>query len=473
MDKFAEWIWNPFLSLYYLEMGVIFLVMTSAIACRKGWKNFISIWKDTSDSQTTSISHRKAFLSSLAATVGVGNLAGVATAIHLGGPGALFWMWVSAVFGMSFRLVSTYLTVKHQPKDTNALTFGTPMNYLEKFCKGSWSWVPSLMAVLILIKGNMAANIIQSNSVAQAIHSELGVPLFVVAIILSGAVSLVIVGGMKRIVEVSAAIAPWMVLAYLAAGGYILLSDPLHTLKSLGSVFYYAFSPYAAMGGVAGFTIMQAMQFGVSRGVFSHASGIGVAPFLQGANRDHPARGAYMAAFTPVVDTLLICTVTGLVILSQDQWHNLTGAYLTAHTFYLSIGGIGTYLVSFCLIVFAFTTIIGWAYYSEKCFLYLGGKNIHAYRWFFVAVTFSGPFLTVQFVWSMGDILIASLLLVHLLPLTYILCSQISVISKDLGFEFSFRKSVSVTDDSNEKIDPEPEMPWPGSVRSDRAAERQ
>jgi len=435
MEKLAEWIWNPFLSLYYLEIGLLFSVITMGIAFRKGLRNFIKGWKETQKNDGM-LSHRKAFLSSLAATVGVGNLAGVATAIHLGGPGALFWMWISAIVGMSLRLISTYLTIKHQPKNSNALTFGTPMNYLEKFCKGSWSWIPSLMAVLILVKGQLAANIIQSNSVAQAVHRELGVPLLVIAIILSGAVSMVIVGGMKRIVEVSAAVAPWMVLAYIGTGSIILLLSPLETLRSLGSVFHYAFSPYSALGGVAGYSIMQAMQFGVSRGVFSHASGIGVAPFLQGANRDIPAKGAFMAAFTPVVDTLLICTVTGLVILSQDQWHELTGAYLTAHTFYLSIGGFGTYLVSFCLIVFAFTTIIGWAYYSEKCFLYLGGKNTQLYRWIFVGVTFSGPFLTVPFVWSMGDVLIGFLLIVHLLPLIYIMTRQISVIGKDLGFEF-------------------------------------
>jgi AGCS family alanine or glycine:cation symporter len=424
--------WNPFLSLFYIEMGILFLVLTRAVAWRKGIRNFLSTWKRDANDEPGIISHRKAFLASLAATVGVGNLAGVGTAIHLGGPGALFWMGVSGALGMSFRMVSTYMSIKHQPPNPSDRVFATPMSYLNKHLTRPWLWLSTALAGLILIKGQIVANVIQSNSVNHAIQKDLHFSTVPVACFLAIAVGLVTIGGMKRIVSVSALFAPWMILAYVCAGGYILVSNPMGTLETIRSVMRYAFTPYAATGGITGYAVVQAMQFGVSRGVFSHASGIGVAPFLQGANRDHPTRAAFMAAFTPFVDTVIICTVTGLVVLQDNHWLEFTGGYLTTHAFYNSLGAGGYALVVGCLTVFAFTTIIGWAYCSEKCFLYLGGKNLRIYRWVFIAITFSGPFLPVPFVWSMADILIGLMLVVHLLPLTYILVRQIRATTRDL-----------------------------------------
>jgi len=449
MGTVAEWMWNPFLTLLYLELGVLFIVLTGAMAYREGRKAFMNIWRSSSKTSNTSntpgdsqnsLSHKKAFMASLAATVGVGNLAGVGTAIHLGGPGALFWMWVSAIMGMSFRMVSTYMAIKHRPDDVTAPSFGTPMAYLEKKLPGKWKIMGPIMAGLILLKGQVVANIIQANSVGQALQNELGIAPLYVGFTLASLVGLVIIGGMRRIVDVSSAIAPWMVTAYVLTGSAILLTNPLTTLSSLGSVFFYAFHPYSIAGGIIGFTITQALQFGVSRGVFSHASGIGVAPFLQGANKGHPSVGAYMAAFTPFVDTIIICSITGLVILSSGEWQQYTGAHLTARAFYNALGPTGYQIVSLCLIIFAFTTIIGWAFCSEKCFLYLGFKNIKIYRYLFVMVTFSGPFLSVAFVWSLADIIIGLLLLANLLPLTYILLRNLRETRIDLAAKSKMKK---------------------------------
>ncbi|MBF0590355.1 MAG: sodium:alanine symporter family protein [Magnetococcales bacterium] len=424
MDWLAAWIWNPFLSLIYLEIGFLLLVMTRAVSWRRSISMMKSLWweKPSTDAprDDRTISHRKAFIAALAASIGVGNLAGVGTAIHLGGPGALFWIWMSALFGASFRMCSTYLAIRHQPKDPSSPLFATPMAYMVKFISPRWPRVAPLLAGLILFQGLVSANLIQANSVSHAVTNELGFSALAVAMLLFGAVAIVVVGGIRSIVEFSVAFAPWMIIIYVIASLTILFLDLHATFDALVMVFRYAWSPYSFAGGVAGFTVMQAIQFGVSRGVFSHFSGMGVAPFLQSANTDHPAKGAYMAALAPLVDGLLVCTMTGLVILSKGHWPDLTGAYLTVISFQDGLGGVGRVVVMLSLGLFAYTTIISWAHFSERCYVYLGGKNTRAYRWFFAGITFCGPFFPVAFIWSMADVVIGLMLIVHLVPLTYI-----------------------------------------------------
>ncbi len=439
MSILAEWLWNPFLSFLYLEVGVVFLLLTGAVAFRKSFRVFGSIFGTDGPSRDQGhhrqVTHTKAFFAAIAVTVGVGNLAGVGTAIHLGGPGALFWMWMSAIAGMSFRMCSTYLAIKHGPKDPDSPVFATPMAYLDKYMKGSWAWIPAGVAGLIMVKGFISANLIQSNSVAHALHGLFGLPPVVSGAALALLVGAVVIGGLKRIVHYSSAIAPWMVLIYAAAGLLILALHPLKTLAALEMVFLCAFSPASFAGGVAGYTVLQAVQFGVSRGVFSHTSGVGVSPFLQGANTDSPARGAMMSAITPVVDTLIICTITGLVILSDFHWQSITGAHLTAQSFTSGLGGVGETIILLCLVVFAYTTIISFEYFSERCFEYLGGKNIAAFRWTFIGVTFLGPLLPVAFVWSLADVIVGLLVISHLLPLIYVLLSNLSTMRRDLEKE--------------------------------------
>ena len=183
-----------------------------------------------------------------------------------------------------------------------------------------------------------------------------------------------------------------MILGYLLGGWTILLFQPTKTLEALGSVFYYAFEPYSIIGGVTGYAVLEALQYGISRGIFSHGSGIGITPFWQGANRDHPSRSAFMAAAVPVVDTLVICTTTGLVVLTAGKWLDLTGAYLTVTSFADFLGAGGRVLVTACLVTFAYTTIINWAHFAERCFEYLGGTEIGRFRLFFAGATFVGPF---------------------------------------------------------------------------------
>ena len=368
MDALAAWIWNPFLSLLYIEIGLLFLVLTRGLALRRSFGVLQKIWHDRAvkGGADRHISHRSAFIAALAATIGVGNVAGVGTAIHLGGPGALFWMWVSAVAGTSFRMCSVYFSIKYGAKETSSPLFATPMGYLVKFVGRSWPRLAPILAGLIMFHGLVSANLIQANSVAHALTNQLNISKFVVAFLLFLAVAFVVIGGVRSIVNVSERLLPWMIGLYIGGGLIILIANPLDTLDSIRWVVQSAFHPYALGGGVVGYSVMMAMQFGVSRGVFSHFSGLGVAPFFHGANDDHPARGAYLAAFIPIVDTLVVCTITGLVILSMGDWRELTGAYLTATAFQLGLGEAGRVLIIACLGMFAFTTIIGWAHFSER-----------------------------------------------------------------------------------------------------------
>ena len=434
MDSLAAWIWNPFLSLVYIEIGILFLILTRGLSLRRSLNMLRRLWGDqeSGDDGRRHISHKKAFIAALAAGIGVGNLAGVGTAIHLGGPGALFWIWVSALVGASFRMCSTYLSIRHGPKDVGSPLFATPMAYLVKFTGRSWPRLTPILAGLILFHGLVSANLIQANSVSHAVTNQLDFSEVMVALLLFAAVATVVVGGVRSIVDFSVLSAPWMVLAYVVGGLFILLSHPLDTLDSIRWTVQAAFHPYAIGGGVAGYSVMQALQFGVSRGVFSHFSGMGVAPFFHSANDDHPARGAYLAALVPLVDGLVVCSITGLVILSLGDWERLTGAYLTAISFQIGLGGVGQVLIFICLGMFAFTTIISWAHFSERCFEYLGGRNLIAYRWFFASVTFCGPFLPVGFIWSLADVVIGLMLIVHLLPLTYIVLKTLPTLLKEL-----------------------------------------
>lgn len=276
-------------------------------------------------------------------------------------------------------------------------------------------------------------NLVQANSVAHAVHNRFGVPNSVIAVLLTVCVGLVILGGLTKIVNYCSTIAPVAIVVYVLTGLLVLISHPGQAINALGQVFSYAFVPSSVVGGVAGYTVLQAMQFGVSRGIFSHMSGMGTSAFLQAANKDTPAKGAFMSAMAPFVDTIIICTITGLVILSGDSWKHQTGAYLTASSFEAGLGFFGQIVVVASLVIFALTTILGFAHIAERCFKYLGGVNFFYYRIFFLVVIFLAPFLDLRFVWSLSDIIIAMIIIFHLIPLLFITIRNREKMCKDLN----------------------------------------
>ena len=443
MEQLVAALWNPLLTFLYLEVGVVVLLLTRFTPWRKignfaltELQQLLKPKKSVSPSATPhqrEVSSHFAFITALSSTVGVGNLAGVSTAIHLGGPGALFWMWVSALVGMSFRMGSTWLSIHYQPDTPDHPSWSTPMSYLDPLFKGSrlWSWLPAAVAVAILMTG-LFANSIQTNSVAHALRNEIGISTLLVAIVMALLVATVILSGLQRIVQMSIRIMPWIVLLYLSAALLILISHPAETMNQLLYVFESAFSPAPIAGGIAGYTILQAMQFGVSRGVFSHGSGLGFAPFLHAANRESARKNILYAALVPAIDTLVICTITGLVVLSGGYWIEFNGAYLTALSFENFFGSGGKWIVVVALSLFAFTTIINWSYFAERCYLYLGGGNARYFQYLFIGVTFMGPLIPVRLIWSMADLVIALLLILHLPALLYLMIRHLKPMMAEL-----------------------------------------
>ena len=428
MDQFVAALWNPLLTFLYLEMGLLVLLLSRfgvwrALAewVRTEFRSFTTVETATVNAHERTISSRYAFIAALSSTVGVGNLAGVSTAIHLGGPGALFWMWVSALVGMSFRMSSTWLALRYRPDDPQHPSWSTPMSYLDHFFKGSryWGWLPALVAIAILLTG-LFANAIQTNSVAHALEDEIGTSNILIAILMASLVAIVILGGLQRIVQMSVQLMPWMLLLYVGAALLILLSNPAESGRQLLNVFDSALNPWSAAGGVAGYTVLQAMQFGVSRGVFSHGSGLGFAPFLHASNDEGARRNMLYAALVPAVDTLIICTITGLVVLTGGYWMEYNGAYLTSLSFENFYGEAGKWVVVMSLTLFAFTSIINLSYFAERCYSYLSSGSIRNFRYLFIVVTFLGPLIPVMTIWSLADLVIAIVLIFHLPALLYL-----------------------------------------------------
>lgn len=442
MDQLTAALWNPLLTFLYLEIGVLVLVLSRFVA----WGALIDFVKteirqfsqpskpEADDNHHRTISSRFAFITALSSTVGVGNLAGVSTAIHLGGPGALFWMWVSALVGMSFRMSSTWLALHYRPTNPDHPTWSTPMSYLDAAFKESrfWSWLPGLIAVAILLTG-LFANAIQTNSVAHALENEIGTSNILIAILFALLVAIVVLGGLQRIVRMSVSLMPWMLLLYVGAGLIILLSNPAETAEQLANVFKSALSPWSVAGGVAGYSVLQAMQFGVSRGVFSHGSGLGFAPFLHAANSEGARRNMLFAALVPAVDTLVICTITGLVVLSGGYWLEFNGAYLTSLSFESFYGAGGKWIIVVALTLFAFTSIINLSYFAERCYSYLNYGTVRNFRYLFIVVTFLGPLIPVMTIWSLADLLIAVVLIFHLPALLYLTLKHLKPMLKTLN----------------------------------------
>lgn len=348
------------------------------------------------------ISHFKALMTAMAATVGVGNIVGVATAVVIGGPGAIFWMWMSAFFGMATKYGEAVLAVKYRVKDANGQMAGGPMYYIEQGLKMKW------LAVLFAIFGSIAAfgigNGTQSQAVAGVVLQTWNVPTWVTGVILMVIAGLVILGGIKTIGNVTAFFVPIMAAFYLIAGLIIILTNLPAIPAALGLIFTDAFTGAAVAGGAIGTVI----RYGVARGVFSNEAGLGSAPIAAAAAKtDMPGRQALVSMTQVFIDTLIICSITGLTIVMSGLYDSgLEGSALTAAAFSEFLGGFGPIVVSIGLIFFASSTIFGWAYYGEKCFQYLfrNPKAIYFYRILFVLVVPVGATASLDIVWTFSDV---------------------------------------------------------------------
>jgi len=374
--------------------------------------------KETS-SEEGDITHFQALMTALSATVGTGNIAGVATALAAGGPGALFWMWITGLFGMATKFAEAVLAVKYREKDRFGTMSGGPMYYLSK---GLGS--PKL-GLLFAFFSSIAAfgigNMVQSNSVADSVEAVFHVPPTTTGIVLASLTALVVLGGIRSIARVASVLVPVMILCYMAGATVVLVQNAARVAEGLQLILAHAFSPTAAAGGFAGATVRMTIRWGVARGIFSNESGLGSSPIAAAAaqTRD-PTAQALVSMTQTFIDTLVVCTMTGLAILATGVWTSgETGAQLTTMAFSRALPGEqGGIIVTLGLILFAFSTILGWCYYGEKSIEYIfGEKAVVPYRIVYCLFVAVGAMVKLKLVWLLADMMNALMAIPNLIGL--------------------------------------------------------
>lgn len=365
------------------------------------------------------ISHFQALMTALAATVGTGNIAGVATAIATGGPGALFWMWITGFVGMATKYSEAVLAVKYREVDSLGNMIGGPMYYIEKGLKSPL--LAKTFAVFACIAAFGIGNMVQANSIADAVNASFGIDRWITGVIILVPTFMVIMGGIKSIGRVTSAVVPFMIVLYMSGAIAILITYYKEIPGALYLVFHHAFNPTAAAGGFLGATVRQTVRMGVARGIFSNESGLGSSPIAAAAAKtDAPVRQALVSMTQTFIDTIVVCTLTGLVIIISGTWDSgRDAAALTEFAFTTALPGKwGGFIVTTGLIFFAYSTILGWSYYGEKCLEYLfGERSIRPYRVLWIVFVFVGAVARLDVVWFFSDIMNALMAFPNLVAL--------------------------------------------------------
>jgi AGCS family alanine or glycine:cation symporter len=415
-------VWGPPMLVLILGTGLLLQIRLKLMPILRIPTGFRMVWRGRKPDAGAEgeISPYAALMTALAATVGTGNIAGVATAIALGGPGALFWMWMTALVGMATKYAEVLLAVHYREVDDHGEHVGGPMYAIKNGLASHWRWLGAAFAIFGGLAGFGIGNMVQSNSIAQVMGDSFGIPVWITGVVLAVLTGLVLIGGIKRIGAVAEKLVPTMCIAYIVVALLVLLLYAGEIPAAFGIIFTHAFSPVAATGGFAGATIMLAMRYGVARGIFSNEAGLGTAGIAQAAGKSaSAARSGLVGMMGTFIDTLIVCTMTGLVIIVTGVWNSgETGATLTSNAFGTAFPGIGQYFLAIALAVFAFTTILGWAYYGEKCWEYLGGTVIEMpYRVLWTIFVLIGAVTHLDFVWLVADTLNAFMAFPNLVSL--------------------------------------------------------
>ncbi|HEL2474445.1 TPA: sodium:alanine symporter family protein [Streptococcus suis] len=414
-------VWGPPLLLLLVGTGVYLTLRLGVFQIGKLPTAFRLIFSSDQSGQGD-VSSFAALCTALAATVGTGNIVGVATAITTGGPGALFWMWVAAFFGMATKYAEGFLAIKYRTKDANGQAAGGPMHYITLGMGKKWK----PLAVFFAISGVLVAllgigTFSQVNSITASLEMSFGLAPQLISILTAISIAFFIFGGIEKISDVSTKVVPFMAILYILASITVLAVHWDQLLPTLALVFKSAFTPAAAVGGFVGATVKEAIQRGIARGVFSNESGLGSAPIAAAAAKsDNPVEQGLISMTGTFIDTLIICSLTGLSILVTDQWttEGLAGAPLTQAAFATVFGNTGSIALTISLVLFAFTTILGWSYYGERCIEFLfGTKSILPYRLLFVAMVALGGFLKLDLIWTIADIVNGLMALPNLIAL--------------------------------------------------------
>ena len=407
LNSVDSFVWGPPLLILLVGTGIWLTLRLGVLQLRNLPLALGLIFKAKSNGAGDTSSFR-ALCTALAATIGTGNIVGVATAVTAGGPGALFWMWVAAFFGMATKYAEGLLAVKYRSYDEKGEVVGGPMFYIENGMGRQWRPLAvffSAAGVLVAYFG--IGTFAQVNSIVDITRLSIGLDPLYTAIILTVLVAAVTLGGLKSIAAVASKIVPAMAVIYfLSTVGFLLIfADKVPAAILL--VLQDAFTPTAAMGGFAGATVMVAMRSGIARGVFSNESGLGSAPIVAAAAKTKwPAEQGLVSMTGTFIDTIIICTLTGLTLVVSGLWTgDLNGAALTQAAFLQAYPAVGNYVLMVGLVLFAFTTILGWNYYGERCIVYLAGvKAIMPYRVIFIILIACGAFLKLEAIWVLADI---------------------------------------------------------------------
>ena len=417
IDSVNAFAWGPPMLGMLGVTGVLLTLGLVFMPWRKVGYGFTLLFDKSDGGGEGEVKPFNALMTALSATVGTGNIAGVATAIALGGPGAIFYMWLIALFGMATKYAEAVCAVTYREVDANGMHVGGPMYYLRNgvgaFAPELGKWLGLGFAVFGAVAAFGIGNAVQVNSMATALAGSFGVPTWITGLIVAVLVGIVIIGGIQRIGEVAGKLVPAMIVLYIAAALIVIIINITAVPAAIALIFTYAFTPAAAAGGFAGAAVAAAVRFGVARGVFSNESGLGSAAIAHAAAQTNsPVRQGVIAMLGTFIDTLVVCTMTALVILTSGAWTltgadggGLTGVVLTSASFQSSIPG-GQYIVTVALAVFAFTTILGWSYYGERCWQYLFSENsllIYRGLWVLAALIFAN--VKVSFVWNLSDTL--------------------------------------------------------------------
>jgi len=414
-------VWGPLMLALILGTGLFLSLGLKFMPIRMIKEGFVLVFKGRKeDRKEGEISPFNALMTSLSATIGTGNIAGVATAIFMGGPGALFWMWIAALLGMATKFAEAVLAVEYREKDEEGNHVGGPMFYIKNGLGKHWKWLGFLFAFFASFAGFGIGNTIQANSVSDVLASSFGIPELYSGVVLAILVGLVLIGGIKRIASLAGKLVPFMAVSYLLAGLAILALNITAIPQALSLIVSSAFTGTAASGGFAGAGIWAAMQFGVARGIFSNEAGLGSAPIAHAAAKtDSSVRQGLVAMMGTFIDTIIICSITGLaIVISGEYVSGESGATLSALAFAKMLPFIGEYVVTFGLILFAFTTLVAWSFYGEKSvYFLLGQKAIIPFRLLWVLVIPFGSMMDLKFIWLLADTLNALMALPNLIAL--------------------------------------------------------
>jgi alanine or glycine:cation symporter, AGCS family len=427
LTQASDFVWGPYVLIPLLLLtGLYLTIRLRGLQFTRLWRAlYVALIVRREASAEGDISHFQALMTALAATVGTGNIVGVATAIALGGPGALFWMWMTALVGMATKYSEALLSVKYRVTDDRGDQAGGPMYYLSRGIGGVFGKsLGVLFAVFAVIASFGIGNMVQSNSVAHAVETAFRVPTWITGIVIMVFAAAVILGGIRSIGRFTAFFVLIMIVSYMIGALLIIILHIDRVPAAFALVFTSAFAPTAATGGFLGATIAAGIRYGVARGIFSNESGLGSAGIAAAAAQTRePVRQAMVSMTQTFIDTIVVCTFTGLVILTTGEWtKGYNGAELTQAAFREGLPGVwGAWLVAIALAMFAFSTLLGWSYYGERSLEYLfGTKVILPYRIVFVIVAYIGTVRTLEFVWTFSDVMNGLMAIPNLVGLIFL-----------------------------------------------------